>query len=206
MDFTSVQTLELNPSEALRRLKMVLQREGFAETAEVDFSGLLRTAKVEEVEFCTLVNAYDPKLVQRILEVAREAALLPATSFLVREYNGGSLVEALDPRLLAVAAARPELQPIAEDARARVDAVLAQLPKEPEPAAPEVGAPASSEDQSGELSGQVEARLFRLILEAAEAVSGAESLQDSARIFELAKAYAAVASLKRAEEVELHLA
>ena len=206
MDFTSVQTLETNPGEALRRLKLVLQREGFAETTEVDFAGLLRTAKAGEVEFCTLVNAYDPKLVQSTLEVAREAALLPATSFLVREYNGGSLVEALDPRLLAVAAARPELQPVAEEARARVDGILGQLANEPDAPTPETGTLDVPEPEAGDLSGQVEDRLFKLILEAAEAVSGGEALRDSGRIFELAKAYTAIASLKRAEEVELHLA
>ena len=101
---------------------------------------------------------------------------------------------------------RAELQRVAEDARARVDAVLGQLAKEPEPAAPEAGTRATAEHQTGGLSDQVEERLFRLFLEAADAISGGDALQDSTRIFELAKAYAAVASLKRAEEVELHLA
>ena len=205
MDFTCVQALEIKPAEALRRLKFVLQREGFAQTTEVDIAGLLSREEGGEVEFCTLVNAYDPKLVRRTLDVAREAALLPATSFLVREYDGGSLVEAVDPQLVAVVPGRPELQPVAEDAWARIDGVLGQLSEEPDPGAVEGGAPAAPETEAGALSGQVEERLYRLILQPAEAVPGGEALQDSAR-FELAKAYAAIASLKRAEEIELHLA
>ena len=115
MDFTCIQVLEIKPDEALRRLKLVLQREGFVQTTDVDIAGLLSRAEDGDIEFCTLVNAYDPKLVRRTLDVAREAALLPATSFLVREYDGGSLVEAVDPQLVAVVPGRPELQPVAED-------------------------------------------------------------------------------------------
>ncbi|MBS0264500.1 MAG: hypothetical protein JSS02_21375 [Planctomycetes bacterium] len=77
--------------------------------------------------------------------------------------------------------------------RARVQKVLDEI-KYPQP--PETSTASAD---------QVEQRLYGLILEAIEAVSEEDLAQSSERIFTLAKAYTAVASLTRTEEIELHL-
>jgi uncharacterized protein (DUF302 family) len=58
----------------------------------------------------------------------RSIGLLLPCSVVVRAAGDGTLVEALDPRVIAAVAGHPELERIAEDAAARLWATLDALP------------------------------------------------------------------------------
>lgn len=193
MEFIRTQQLDVPLKEALAHLRRVLKAQGFGRTAEI------HTVAPAESEgggdgTHTLVTGFSSDLARRALAVAPEAALLLTATFLVRQSGDGSLVSVLDPEVLSLVPEQQELQSVVSDVRARIQRVLDGI-KDPPPA----GAPTASADQ-------VEQRLYEVMLEAIDAVSREDLPQGAERIFTLAKAYTAVASLSRTEEIELHLA
>ena len=193
MEFTRAQEIEALQEEAVSRLKQVLKQHGFDQTAEI------RASKAGEGDgqpdgAGTLVTAYNSQLSSRALEIAPEAALLLTSTFLVRQSGERSQVGVLDPEVLSIIPERQELQSVVEEMRTRVARVLDDVTNP------------QQEDTSAASAEQVEQRLYGLILQAIDAVSKGDPAQSSDQIFVLAKAYTAVASLKRTEEIELHLA
>ncbi len=74
-----------------------------------------------------ILGACNPQLAHRALEIdPRVAALLPC-NVVVRTDNGRTIVEALDPKLIAEIPANPALTPIAEEAGQRIQAALDAL-------------------------------------------------------------------------------
>ena len=193
MEFTRAQAIEVPQEEAVSRLKQILKQHGFDQTAEIHASKA-GEGDGQRDGAGTLVTAYCSQLASRALAVAPEAALLLTTTFLVRQSDERSQVGVVDPEVLSIVPERQELQSVVEEMRTRVEKVLSDV-KNPQ-----------QEDASAASVEQVEQRLFGLILQAIAAVSKGDPAQSSEQIFVLAKAYTAVASLKRTEEIELHLA
>lgn len=183
MEFARVQETDLPQQDAVRRLKRVLKHQGFNNITEIHAS-----------ESHALVTAYNSQISSRALEIAPEAALLLTATFLVRQSGEGSRVAVLDPEILSVIPEGQELQSIIGDLRASIAKVLENINK------------LQQQNASDALADQVEEKMYGVILEALEAVSNEDIPQRSEHIFTLAKAYTAVASLTRTEEIELHLA
>ena len=192
MEFARSQVLQLQQKEAVRRLRHVLTRQGFKAT-EIDVS---EAAKEEEGQANgprTLVFAFCQQLAPRALEVVAEAYLLLTSAFLVHPSGEASKIEMLAPEIRSLVPEREELQSVVEEMQSRVDRVFDEV------------AQAQNENPAEASADRVKKRLYEVILSGIDAVSQGDLAQSSEDVFTLAKAYAAVASLDRAEEVELHL-
>ena len=77
-----------------------------------------------------MTRACNPPLAHRALSADRSIGLLLPCNVVVRVADGGTIVEALDPRAIAEVAGQPLLKDIAENAAARLRAALDTLPAE----------------------------------------------------------------------------
>ncbi len=127
MDFT--RRIELNASydDAIERVKDALKDQGFGVLTEIDVRQTLKDKLDIDVDPQIILGACNPRLAHRALEIdPRIAALLPC-NVVVRTDNGRTIVEALDPKLIASVPDNPALTPIAEEAGQRIQAALDAL-------------------------------------------------------------------------------
>lgn len=104
-----------------------LSAAGFSVLSETDMRAVLRERLGAEIEDYRLLGVCTPDLALRVLEADRQAGLLLPCTVLVRAAGTGSLVEVLDPAILARATGLAELGAIAGELRERLDAVLDAL-------------------------------------------------------------------------------
>lgn len=132
MDFTRRIELDATYNEAIPRVKEALKEQGFGVLTEIDVRKTLKEKLDIDVEPQIILGACNPKLAHRALEIdPRIAALLPC-NVVVRIENGRTVVEALDPKIIAEIPDNPALVPIAQEAGERIQAVLDALARRTE--------------------------------------------------------------------------
>jgi len=132
MDFTRRIELDATYNEAIPRVKEALKEQGFGVLTEIDIRKTLKEKLDIDVEPQIILGACNPKLAHRALEIdPRIAALLPC-NVVVRIENGRTVIEALDPKIIAEIPDNPALVPIAQEAGERIQAVLDALARRTE--------------------------------------------------------------------------
>ena len=127
MDFTRRIELDASYDDAIGRVKDALKDQGFGVLTEIDVRQTLKDKLDIDVEPQIILGACNPQLAHRALEIdPRIAALLPC-NVVVRTENGRTVVEALNPRIIADVPGNPALAPIAEEAGERIQAALHTL-------------------------------------------------------------------------------
>jgi len=127
MDFTRRIELDTTYDETIGRVTDALKDQGFGVLTEIDVRQTLKDKLDVDVEPQVILGACNPQLAHRALEIdPRVAALLPC-NVVVRTENGRTVVEALDPKLIAEVPGNPALAPIAEEAGQRIQAALDAL-------------------------------------------------------------------------------
>jgi uncharacterized protein (DUF302 family) len=95
---------------------------------EIDVRATLNERLAVEVAPYHILGVCSPPLAHRALAVAPEIGLLLPCNVTVREISPGVVEVALqDPQMMAGAAGRPELQPVAAAARSRLEQVAGLL-------------------------------------------------------------------------------
>ena len=124
MGFTRRIDIDLDYDTAVTTTKAALQEQGFGILTEIDVRQTLKDKLDVDTDPQLILGACNPQLAHRAIEVdARVAALLPC-NVVVRSEGGRTIVEALDPKLIADLPANDALRPIAEDAGERIRAAL----------------------------------------------------------------------------------
>lgn len=117
-------------AEADAQVREALRAQGFGVLTEIDVQSALREKLGEEMEEYVILGACNPPLVHRALSADRAIGLLLPCNVVVRAVDGGTIVQALDPRAIADIAGEPVLRDIAEDAAGRLRTALDTLPPE----------------------------------------------------------------------------
>ncbi len=124
MDFTRHIDVNLSYEEAITAIKTALQEQGFGTLTEIDVRQTLKDKLNVDTAPQVIIGACNPQLAHRALGVdPRVAAVLPC-NVVVRVEGGRTVVEALDPFLMATVSGAPGLNEIAEDAARRVQTAL----------------------------------------------------------------------------------
>lgn len=97
---------------------------------EIDVQSTLRDKLGEQMEQYVILGACNPPLARQALSADRSVGLLLPCNVVVRAAEDGTIVQALDPRVIAAIADQPELTAVAEDAAARIAAALEALTQE----------------------------------------------------------------------------
>jgi uncharacterized protein (DUF302 family) len=106
---------------ALQKVTDALKGEGFGVLTEIDVKATLK--KKLDVDFrpYKILGACNPPLAYRALSVAPEVGLLLPCNVTVAQVDDGVEVSIIDPLGMMGFVAHPDLEPIAEEARQRLD-------------------------------------------------------------------------------------
>jgi uncharacterized protein (DUF302 family) len=115
-------------ANAIARVTDALKAEGFGVLTEIDVKATLK--KKIDVDFrpYVILGACNPKLAHRALTVAPEVGLLLPCNVTVSQADADSVdVSLVDPLSMLGFVGRAELEPIAAEARERLNRVAAAL-------------------------------------------------------------------------------
>ena len=123
--YALTRTTDLSYEEADARVREALQEEGFGVLTEIDVAATLK--KKLDVDFprYEILGACNPPLAHKALTAEPDIGLLLPCNVVVRALpDGRTVVEALDPVVQLGVAGNADLEPLAEDVRARMQRVI----------------------------------------------------------------------------------
>ena len=124
MELTLRTAVESPYAETVARVREALKEQGFGVLTEIDVRKTLKDKIDVDVEPQVILGACNPRLAHRALEAdPRIASLLPC-NVVVRTEGGRTIIEAVNPQLLAEVSGSPALGAIAEEAGSRIQAAL----------------------------------------------------------------------------------
>ena len=120
--------LETDYETAIARTTEALKAEGFGVLTEIDVKETLKKKLGVDFRPYKILGACNPPLAYRALSAAPEVGLLLPCNVTVAQVEEGVVEVALvDPLAMLGVVGKPELQPIAEEARTRLERVAAAL-------------------------------------------------------------------------------
>ncbi len=124
---TTVQ-LKTDFESALARVTEALKAEGFGVLTEIDVKETFKKKLGVDFRPYKILGACNPPLAHRALTAASETGLLLPCNVTVSQVEEGLVeVSLVDPLAMLGVVANPALEPIAAEARARLDRVAAAL-------------------------------------------------------------------------------
>lgn len=128
MDYQRSIPVDMPYAEAVTRTRQALAEQGFGVLAEIDVQATLKEKRGLEMEPYVILGACNPDLAHQALAVDRGiGVLLPCNVVVSAREGGGSTVAILDPQIMASVTELPDLQPLADEASRRLQAVLDTL-------------------------------------------------------------------------------
>jgi uncharacterized protein (DUF302 family) len=121
-------TLQVDYATALQKVTDALKTEGFGVLTEIDVKETLK--KKLDVDFrpYKILGACNPTLAYRALNAAPEVGLLLPCNVTVSEVEAGRVqVSIIDPLMMMSVVEGAALQPIAQEARERLNRVIVAL-------------------------------------------------------------------------------
>jgi len=113
---------------ALQRVTEALKGEGFGVLTEIDVTATMKAKLDVDFRPYRILGACNPPLAHRALTTAPEVGLLLPCNVTVSEVEPGVVeVGIIDPLMMVGAVANPALQPVADEARAKLERVAAAL-------------------------------------------------------------------------------
>jgi len=127
MDYALSIEIDLPYDEAVPKVKAALAEQGFGILTEIDVQATLKEKTGAAMEQYVILGACNPQLAHQALEVERQIGLLLPCNVVVRAGTGVTIIEALDPKIIAEIPARDGLTPVADEAGRRIRAALDTL-------------------------------------------------------------------------------
>jgi len=127
IDVARTLTLTRPFAEVVPRVRAALAAQGFGVLTEIDLTATLREKRGAEIEDFVILGACNPELAERAVRIDRRVGVLLPCNVVVRDAGDHTVVQVMNPELLAAVTAEPGLEPVAQEAGRRIDAVLADL-------------------------------------------------------------------------------
>jgi uncharacterized protein (DUF302 family) len=125
--YTLTGTTSLSFDEAVTCAREALREEGFGVLTEIDVQATLRDRLGEEIEPYLILGACNPPYAHRALELEPELGVLLPCNVVVYERGGTTHVSAADPVAMLSIVHNPELDPVAEEIRGKVERAVAKV-------------------------------------------------------------------------------
>ena len=119
----------LGYAAAIERTRDALKQQGFGVLTEIDVKATLKQKLDADFRPYVILGACNPPLAHRALSADLGIGLLlPCNVVVYDNEDGTSTVEALNPvAALSIVGANPEVEAVAHEARARLEAALGSL-------------------------------------------------------------------------------
>jgi uncharacterized protein (DUF302 family) len=98
---------------------------------KTDVQATLRDRLGEDMEPYLILGACNPPLTHQALNADRRIGLLLPCNVVIRTEANRTIIEALDPQTMVAVAGEPSLQPVADEAAARLRTALGTLQEAP---------------------------------------------------------------------------
>lgn len=132
MDITRTITVSQPFTEVVQRVREALAAQGFGVLTEIDMAVTMKEKRGADIEDFVVLGACNPELAERALHIDRRVGVLLPCNVVVRAATDRTdrvttIVELMNPQLLATVTDNPDLAPIADEADRRMSAVLDAL-------------------------------------------------------------------------------
>lgn len=133
MSYAHTVTVALPYADTVQKVKESLAEQGFGILSEIDirstFEAKLGAAQAEALGDYVILGACNPPLAQRALTAEPDMGVLLPCNVVVRRGPGANrtVVQAIDPQTMVQLSDHPAVRDVAEDADARLRAVLEAL-------------------------------------------------------------------------------
>ncbi len=119
-------------SDALERTRAALAEQGFGILTEIDVAATLKAKLDVDVPPQVILGACNAPLARQGLQIEPDLGLLLPCNVVVRtDESGQTLVSSLNPEIMVTVPGRPELEPIAADAKQRLRNALGSVAGRP---------------------------------------------------------------------------
>jgi len=122
--YTFAATLPEPIGELRTRVEAALKDEGFGVLTEIDVAATLKAKLDLDRDPYVILGACNPGLAARALDIEPSIGALLPCNVVLRESDGGTMVEIVDPVVALGITGTPELTPLAAEAGERLRRVL----------------------------------------------------------------------------------
>ena len=125
--YTFGTSLAMSVAEARPLVEAALKVEGFGILTEIDVAATMKAKLGVEGPPYLILGACNPPLAHRALTVEPSVGALLPCNVVLREQEGRTIVEAMDPGAVLAVVESSAIEPIAREARERLLRVIASL-------------------------------------------------------------------------------
>lgn len=119
--------LGLPYDQALEKVTQSLKKEGFGVLTQIDMKETLKNKLDVDFRRYAILGACNPPLAHQALSADLDVGLLLPCNVVVYEENGGTVVAIMDPISMLAVLPNPKLDPVAREARSRLERVVNDL-------------------------------------------------------------------------------
>ena len=127
MSYALSTTLTTPYDETVEAVREALGEQGFGVLTEIDIKATLKKKLDVDVPAQVILGACRPPLAHAALQAEPSIGLLLPCNVVVRETEDGTVVEAVDPQTMVAMTDNGDLQPVADEAKERLEKALASL-------------------------------------------------------------------------------
>jgi uncharacterized protein (DUF302 family) len=119
--------LEVPYERAVEKARAAMAEQGFGVLTEIDVRATLQQKIGADFRPYVILGTCHPELAHRALQSELELGLLLPCNVIVYQDGDGSVVSVIDPYAMLEVTSNRELEPVAREARARLEAALEAL-------------------------------------------------------------------------------
>jgi len=124
MKYGFTKTTDYSFEQAIEKVTEELKKEGFGILSTIDVKDTLKKKIDVDFKKYTILGACNPKLAHGALQVEEELGLLLPCNVIVYEKNDKTVVSIFDPRVMTLVIENPEMKPVAEEVKTKLQRVL----------------------------------------------------------------------------------
>jgi uncharacterized protein (DUF302 family) len=125
--YAITRTVDASYDETIERVTAALAREGFGVLTTIDVKATMKTKLDLDIEPYMILGACNPKLASRGLAIEPDLGVLLPCNVVVRRDGQQTIVAAMEPLAAMHLAGNPDLEPLATEARERVERAVTSL-------------------------------------------------------------------------------
>jgi uncharacterized protein (DUF302 family) len=125
--YAITRTIDAPYAEAIELVTDALAAEGFGVLTTIDVAATLKRKLDLDIEPYMILGACNPQLASRGLAIEPDLGVLLPCNVVVRRSGDQTLVAAMEPLAAMRLAGNPDLEPLAAEARGRIERAVASL-------------------------------------------------------------------------------